>query len=81
MNEQQINEFIRLMDSIDGRDFFYNFCLVYCGVDLSVGIPSYRQSDYEQGVKKVAIDLFNLMFYNCPEKLDLMLQEQKMRRA
>lgn len=81
MNEQQINEFIRLMDTLDGRDFFYNFCLTFCGVDLAVGIPSHKQSEYEQGVKKVAIDLFNLMFYNCPEKLNLMLQEQKMRRA
>ena len=69
------------MGTVDGRDFIYNFFLDSCGVDFAVGIPSGIKNEYDIGVKKPAIDLFNLMIYHCPEKFKLMLDEQDRRRA
>lgn len=81
MEEQQINELIRIMGTVDGRDFLYNFALLYCGVDYANGVPSNVRGDYETGVRKPAIDLFNLLVYHCYDKFKLMLDEQKQRSA
>jgi hypothetical protein len=68
------------MKTIDGRDFLYNFVLDSCGVDFAIGIPSGVRGEYENGVRKPAIDLFNLLIYNCHEDFNLMLDEQRRRR-
>lgn len=81
MNERNIGELQRIMSTVDGRDFLYNFFLTYCGVDFSVGVPSSVRNEYDVGVKKPAIDFFNLLVYHCPEKLVLMNTEQEQRRA
>jgi hypothetical protein len=80
MGEQQLNELKRIMGTVDGRDFLYNFVLFSCGVDYSSGIPSGLTSEYLTGVKKPAIDLFNLLVYHCYDNFKLMLQEQELRR-
>lgn len=81
MDERHIGELIRIMSTADGRDFLYNFFLSSCGVDFSVGVPSGVRNEYDVGVKKAAIDFFNLLVYHCPEKLKLMNTEQEQRRA
>lgn len=81
MDDQQINELIRIMGTVDGRDFLYNFALLHCGVDFANGIPSNVKSDFEMGSRKPAIDLFNLLVYHCYDKFKLMLDEQKQRSA
>lgn len=68
------------MGTVDGRYFIYNFALTYCGVDYAVGVPTNLKSEFELGVRKPAIDLFNLMVYHCPDKFKLMLDEQERRR-
>lgn len=68
------------MDTVDGRDFIYNFIMESCGVDYSIGIPSTLKTEYDMGNKKPAIDLFNLLVYNCHDKFKLMLDEQERRR-
>ena len=80
MDNRQIATLQRLMRTIDGRDFVYSFILESCGVDYEVGIPSGVRGDYENGVRKPAIDLFNLLIYNCHEDFILMLDEQRRRR-
>jgi hypothetical protein len=80
MGEQQLNELKRIMGTVDGRDFIYNFALYSCGVDYSSGIPSGLASEYNSGVRKPAIDLFNLLVYHCYDNFKLMLQEQELRR-
>lgn len=81
MDDTQINELIRIMSTVDGRDFLYSFVLSSCGVDYTVGVPSGVRGDYDVGVKKPAIDLFNLLVYHCPDKFKLMLEEQNQRSA
>lgn len=78
--DRKVEELKRLMNTVDGRDFIYNFFLDSCGVDFEVGIPSGIRDEYNVGVKKPAIDIFNLMVYHCPDKFKLMLDEQQMRR-
>lgn len=80
MTETQIGELQRIMNTIDGRDFLYNFALECCGVDFSLGVPSITKDEYLIGMQKPAIDLFNLLVYHCHEKFELMLAEQEMRR-
>lgn len=79
-HEEMVNELKRIMNTIDGRDFIYQFFLESCGVDFSEGIPSGRKDEYYSGVKKPAIDMFNLLVYNCYDKLILMINEQKNRK-
>lgn len=67
------------MNTIDGRDFLFQFISDSCGVDFSAGIPSTPVDEYKQGLRKPAIDLFNLMVYNCYENFLTMLSEQKLR--
>ena len=81
MNERNVEELKRIMSTVDGRDFLYNFFLTYCGVDLSVGVPSGVRNEYDAGVKKPAIDFFNLLVYHCHDKMILMNTEQEQRRA
>jgi hypothetical protein len=81
MDNNQIGELQRIMNTVDGRDFFYNFFLESCGVDFSVGVPSGIRNEYDSGLKKPAIDFFNLLVYHCPEKFKLMLDEQGRRRT
>lgn len=80
MTEYQIGELQRIMKTVDGRDFIYNFALESCGVDFAVGIPSITKNEYDIGIKKPAIDLFNLLIYHCYESFKLMLLEQEQRR-
>lgn len=80
MGEQQLNELKRIMGTVDGRDFIYNFVLSSCGVDYSTGIPSGLTSEYNLGMRKPAIDLFNLLVYHCNDNFGLMLKEQELRR-
>lgn len=80
MNEQQIGEFQRIMNTIDGRDFIYNFVLESCGVDLSSGIPNSTRNEFDAGTKKVAIDIFNLLVYHAHDNFKKMLLEQEQRR-
>lgn len=75
----KINELKRIMKTVDGRDFLYQFVADSCGVDLSSGIPSTQKDDYKQGIMKPAIDLFNLMVYHCYQDFLTMLEEQKLR--
>lgn len=80
MTEQQIGEFQRIMNTIDGRDFLYNFVLESCGVDLSAGIPNSTRNEFDAGTKKVAIDIFNLLVYHAHDNFKKMLLEQEQRR-
>ena len=75
----KINELKRIMKTVDGRDFLYQFIADSCGVDYMVGIPSGQKDDYKQGIIKPAIDLFNLIVYHCHDEFLIMLNEQKMR--
>lgn len=77
--DDKINELKRLMNTIDGRDFIYNFFADSCGVDFAVGIPSNFKDEYTQGLRKPAVDMFNLLIYHCYDKFKLMLDEQKIR--
>lgn len=79
-HEEMVNELKRIMNTVDGRDFIYQFFLESCGVDFSEGIPSGMKDPYFFGVKKPAIDMFNLLVYNCYDKFNLMNVEQKTRR-
>lgn len=75
----KINELKRIMNTVDGRDFLYQFIADSCGVDFMSGIPSTQKDDFKQGIVKPAIDLFNLMVYHCYDKFLIMLDEQKLR--
>lgn len=75
----KVNELKRIMNTVDGRDFLFQFIADSCGVDFSVGLPSNIKDDFQQGKVKPAIDLFNLMVYNCYDKFLIMIQEQKQR--
>ena len=75
----KINELKRIMNTVDGRDFLFQFISDSCGVDFSAGIPSAHIDDYKQGLYKPAIDLFNLMIYNCYDNFIKMISEQKLR--
>jgi hypothetical protein len=75
----KINELKRIMKTVDGRDFIFQFLADSCGVDLSVGIPSTQKDDFRQGMMKPAIDLFNLIVYHCYNDFLTMLSEQKLR--
>lgn len=68
------------MNTVDGRDFLYNFAMEFCGVDYDVGVPSLTKDEYLSGMQKPAIDLFNLLVYNCYDNFKLMLKEQEQRR-
>lgn len=80
MLKDNIEELKRILDTVDGRDFLFNFILDSCGVDYTVGIPSKKCDDFEAGRKKPAIDLFNIMNYHCHEKFVIMINEQRQRR-
>lgn len=75
----KINELKRIMKTVDGRDFIYQFFSDSCGVDFLNGLPSTLKDEYTQGIRKPAIDIFNLLVYNCYEDFKIMLSEQKMR--
>lgn len=75
----KINELKRIMNTVDGRDFLYQFIADSCGVDFMSGIPSAQKDDFKQGIVKPAIDLFNLMVYHCYDKFLIMLDEQRLR--
>lgn len=75
----KINELKRIMKTVDGRDFLFQFMTDSCGVDFSVGIPSTQKDDYKQGMMKPAIDLFNLLVYHCYKDFLTMLDEQRLR--
>lgn len=77
--DDMINELRRLMNTIDGRDFIYQFFSMSCGIDFSVGIPSNNTDEFTRGVRKPAIDMFNLLVYNCYDKFKTMLDEQSLR--
>ena len=81
MNAQQIGELQRVMNTIDGRDFIYNLVLESCGIDMAIGMPAGQATDYTQGMRKVGIDIFNLLVYHCHEQFVKMLDEQKQRRS
>ena len=78
-DEEKINELKRIMATVDGRDFIYQFFLDSCGVDFAVGIPSVFKNEYNQGIIKPAIDMMNLLVYNCYENFMLMIKEQSLR--
>ena len=75
----KVNELKRIMNTVDGRDFLYQFMTDSCGVDFCSGIPSNQKDDFKQGMVKPAIDLFNLMVYHCYDKFKIMLDEQRLR--
>lgn len=75
----KINELKRIMNTVDGRDFIYQFISDSCGVDFLSGIPSNFKDEYTQGLRKPAIDMFNLLVYYCYDKFLIMLNEQKLR--
>lgn len=75
----KINALKRIMDTLDGRDFLYQFLIDSCGIDCTVGIPNNQKDDYRQGIMKPGIDLFNLLIYHCHDKFNLMISEQKIR--
>lgn len=75
----KINELKRIMKTVDGRDFIYQFFNDSCGVDFSVGIPSVFKGEYNQGILKPAIDIYNLLVYHCYNDFKLMLDEQSQR--
>ena len=75
----KINELKRIMKTVDGRDFIYQFFADSCGVDFLNGLPSTYKDEYTQGIRKPAIDIFNLLVYNCYEDFKSMLSEQKLR--
>ena len=75
----KINELNRIMKTVDGRDFLYQFMADSCGVDLLSGIPSTQKDDFRQGIMKPAIDLFNLIVYYCYNDFLIMLDEQRLR--
>ena len=75
----KINELKRIMKTVDGRDFLYQFMADSCGVDLLSGIPSTQRDDFRQGIMKPAIDLFNLIVYYCYNDFLIMLDEQRLR--
>ena len=75
----KINELKRIMKTVDGRDFLYQFLTDSCGVDLLSGIPSNQKDDFKQGIIKPAIDLFNLIVYHCHDEFLIMLDEQRLR--
>ena len=74
-----INELKRILQTYDGRDFIYNFFLSSCGVDFAVGYPVAHKDDYNEGVRKPAIDIMNMMIYHCHKEFEQMLNEQKIR--
>lgn len=75
----KVNELKRIMKTIDGRDFIYQFFAESCGVDFLTGIPSNDVDDFKRGIRKPAIDIFNLMVYHCYEEFKQMLNEQSLR--
>ena len=78
-NEELINELKRILQTVDGRDFFYNFFLLSCGVDFMAGYPSYQKDESNAGSQKPAIDIMNMMIYHCRKEFDTMINEQKLR--
>lgn len=78
--EEILNELKRILQTVDGRDFIYNFFLTSCGVDFAYGYPAVKVDDYTAGVKKPAIDILNMMIYHCGKEFEQMLKEQKIRR-
>lgn len=78
--EEIINELKRVLQTIDGRDFIYNFFLTSCGIDFLQGVPSGKADEYITGVRKPAIDILNMMIYHCGKEFEQMLKEQRIRR-
>lgn len=78
--EEILNELKRILQTVDGRDFVYNFFLTSCGVDFSQGIPTTKVDDYCAGARKPAIDILNMMIYHCHKEFEQMLSEQNIRR-
>jgi hypothetical protein len=48
---------------------------------MAIGMPAGQATDYTQGMRKVGIDIFNLLVYHCHEQFVKMLDEQKQRRS
>lgn len=75
----KINELKRIMKTVDGRDFIYQFFADSCGVDFLLGIPTSFKDEYTQGIRKPALDIFNLLVYYCRDDFETMLSEQRLR--
>ena len=78
--EEVVNELKRLLQTVDGRDFIYNFFLTSCGVDFAQGYPATKVDEYNTGVRKPAIDILNMMIYHCHKEFEQMVNEQQIRR-
>lgn len=78
--DEIVNELKRLLQTVDGRDFIFNFFLTSCGVDFTQGYPSTKTDEYNTGVRKPAIDILNMMIYHCHKEFEQMISEQQIRR-
>lgn len=81
MSNRKIDEFEQELHNIltdyHGRHFIY-LLLCKCGIDVtSNGIPSVLSNDYEQGKRKIGLDIFNEMLYNETELLVKIINEHK----